>query len=125
MVWQAKLRKRLSYRDLGSGTLESHTAGWGGFSWTSGPVQVASYGQWGKVQVYASTEAEGKRVIRHAAGLASYDLDADPGHQWIVGQHQGGRIGRVATMIPQPVPGGIAVRMRDGSDGRSETVVHG
>lgn len=114
------LRKRLSYRDMGGGDLESHTAGWIGFQWQAGPVQVLSVGKWGKVQVYASSEAEGKRVIQHAAGLAGYDIAGDPTHEWVVGEHSGGRIGRSGTMAVKQLPGGVAVRIREGSDGRSQ-----
>lgn len=124
-TWQAPLRKRLTYRDQGGGDLEHHTAGWVGFEWQAGPVQVASIGRWGKVQVYAATEAEGRRVIGHAASLAGYDIEADPGHQWLVGVHGGGRIGRTGTMAPLSVPGGIAVTMRDGSSGHPDVVVGG
>ena len=119
----SRLRKRLTYRDQGGGGLEHHTAGWVGFEWQAGPVQVLSVGRWGKVQVYAATEAEGRRVINHAAALAGYDLQGDPDHRWLIGQHSGGRIGRAGTMAPLQVPGGIAVTMREGSDGHPVVVV--
>jgi hypothetical protein len=123
-TWEDRpLRKTLSYRDQGGGSLESHTAGWVGFSWQAGPVQLASYGKWGKVQVYAASAGEAERVIRHAAGLAGYDLDNDPDHRWLTGTHAGGRIGRSGTMIPKPVTGGIAVRWRDGPSGPSYTAL--
>lgn len=124
-TWQAPLRKVLRYRDLGGGGLQHHTDGWNGFTWQAGPVQVASYGKWGKVQVYAASEAEGRRVVNHAAGLAGYDLASDPNHRWLIGQHSGGRIGRSGTMAPKPTPDGIAVTMRENSDGRPETAVFG
>lgn len=112
------LRARLTYRDLGGGSLAHHVSGWLAFEWQKGPIQVASYGRWGKVQVYASSEAEGKRVIRHAATLAGYDIDADPGHEWRVGDHSGGRIGRGGTMRAEVAGDGIVVTMRDGASGR-------
>jgi hypothetical protein len=116
------LRKTLTYKDQGGGDLVHHTQGWLGFEWQAGPVQVLSVGDWGKVKVYAASEAEGQRVIRHAAQLAGYDLDGDRGHQWIVGQHSGGRIGRTGRMVVRNLGSGVAVRMRDGSDGRSEYI---
>ena len=123
-TWEDRpLRKTLSYRDQGGGSLESHTAGWTGFSWQAGPVQLISQGKWGKVQVYAASRGEAERVIRHAAGLAGYDIDGDSKHQWIEGSHAGGRIGRSGTMIVKPVPGGVAVRWRDGPTGPSFTAV--
>ena len=123
--WGKPLRKRITYRDLGGGDLASHTAGWAGFQWEAGPVQVASYGRWGKVQVYAVSEAEGKRVIRHAASLAGYDLDGDPGHQWLTGQHGGGRIGRTGTMAVKDVGDALRVTQRDGPSGLPEVLVPG
>lgn len=120
--WEDRpLRKTLSYKDQGGGSLESHTAGWLGFVWEAGPVQLASYGKWGKVQVYAANRAEAERVIRHAAALAGYDPNGDPDHRWIEGTHAGGRIGRTGTMKTREVPGGIAVRWRDGPSGPSYT----
>lgn len=118
--WEDRpLRKTLSYRDQGGGTLESHTAGWVGFQFEAGPVQVLSIGKWGKVQVYTSTEQEGKRVIRHAAALAGYVPEDDPDHHWMHVTHTGGRIGKRGTMIVKPVGQGIAVRWRDGPSGPS------
>jgi hypothetical protein len=112
------LRARLTYRDLGGGGLEHHVAGWLGFVWEKGPVQVDLKGKWGLVRVYAASEAEGKRVIRHAAALASYDIDADASHQWFVAVHNGGRLGRSGTMRPEVAGDGIAVTVRQGASGR-------
>jgi hypothetical protein len=121
-TWEDRpLRKTLSYRDQGGGSLESHTAGWEGFSWEAGPVKRISKGEWGEVKVYASSAAEAERVIRHAAGLAGYDMDNDPNHRWFTGVHSGGRIGRTGTMVVKPVAQGIAVRWRDGPSGPSYT----
>lgn len=119
------LRKRLTYRDVAGNTLESHAAGWANFEWQAGPVQVLSVGLWGKVQVYASSRSEGERVIRHAASLAGYDLENDPSHEWIVGVHTGGRIGRGGTMRARRLRRGVAVRMRQGSSGPSYYVAEG
>jgi hypothetical protein len=119
-TWEDRpLRKTLSYRDQGGGSLESHSAGWEGFQWEAGPVQVLSQGKWGKVQVYAESRAEGERVIRHAAGLAGYSISGDPDHRWLQGTHAGTRIGRSGTMKVRELADGIAVRWRDGPSGPS------
>jgi hypothetical protein len=125
-TWEDRpLRKTLSYRDQGGGSLESHTAGWVGFRWEAGPVQVDSKGKWGLVKVLAETRAEGERVIRHAAGLAGYNINGDPTHQWFIGIHAGGRLGRSGTMKVRELADGIAVRWREGSSGPSYTSTTG
>lgn len=111
------LRKRLSYRDPTGGSLAAHTSHWSGFQWSAGPVVIShDESRMGPVKVWAQTEAEGMRVIRHAASAAGVDADVEG--VWGVVVTDGSRLGRSGTMAPQVVPGGgIAVTVRDGSSG--------
>lgn len=119
---QSRLRKQLSYRDLLGHTLETHTDHWRGFVWEAGPVVVTHEGaRWGRVQIWAASAAEGKRVIRHAGEIAGIDPDAEGG--WHVHMAQNPRYGRTGTMVPKPLRNGaISVTMRPGSDGLPEVV---
>lgn len=121
---QKRLRKTFSYRDQLGRTLEDHTAHWEGFSWEAGPVVVThDGGPWGRVQVWAKTMAEGKRVIRHAAVIAGVDVDSDP-KLWWVHVAENPRYGREARMIPRPIKGGgIHVTKRPDPDGTPEIAV--
>jgi hypothetical protein len=116
------LRKRLSYRDQTGKPVAAHAAHWADFVWTAGPVIVASVGPWGTVQCWAASEAEGKRVIRHAAAIAGFDPDANPEAEWIVSQAPAGRLGRVAQMRVLPTLEGIGVSKRQGPSGPPELV---
>lgn len=119
----ARLRKTFGYRDFNGHSLETHTDHWRGFTWEAGPVVVTHAGaRWGRLQVWAATADEGKRVIRHAGELAGVDPDAEG--EWFVHLAQNPRYGRTGTMAPKPLFGGaISVTMRPGPAGRPEVVV--
>lgn len=117
------LRKVLSYRDQNGHTLETHTEHWRGFTWQAGPIVVSHEGaSWGKLQVWASTAEEGKRVIRHAGEIAGVDPDTEG--EWFIHTVQNTRYGRPGTMAPKHLgSGAISVTMRSGPSGLPEVVV--
>jgi hypothetical protein len=124
MTMTAKpLRKVLSYRDQSGQTLETHTEHWQGFTWEAGPIVVTHQGAaWGRVQVWAATAEEGKRVIRHAGEVAGVDPDAVG--EWYIHSAVNSRYGKTGTMAPKPLGrGAIAVTMRAGPSGLPEVVV--
>lgn len=111
------VRKILSYRDQTGASQAAHVAHWEGFRWTTGPVIVASEGPWGTVQVWASSEGEGKRVVRHAAAIAGFDPDDASKGRWIVTSSSSGRLGRSAEVGIKVRRGVPWVSKRDGSSG--------
>lgn len=117
MSQRPRLQKRLTYRDRTGASQAEHAEHWRGFTWSAGPVIVAAIGSWGTVQVWASSEAEGKRVIRHAAAIAGFDPDGEQGAEWIVTVSSGGRNGRSAEMITTESRQGLRVSKRQGPSG--------
>lgn len=94
-----RLRKNLRYRRQNGTDLVYHARAWWNFTWNSGSCQVISTGlSWGRPQVWASTEAEGMRVLRWAADLAGVNLN-DPRHKWVVNWSADPRIGVSAEMV--------------------------
>jgi hypothetical protein len=110
------LRKKFHYRDNSGMDQAGHAAHWQGFTWQAGPVVVKCFGPWGQMQVWASSEAEGRRVIEHAASAGSWDLSA-PEVEWLVSVASGGRNGRSGTMKTKETYLGIEVTKRDGPSG--------
>jgi hypothetical protein len=109
--------KRLSYRDQGGASRAAHAAHWAGFEFEGGPWIVSCSGDWGEVQVWAASEAEGRRVINHAASIAGLPVDDPEQSEWSVSTSSNPRFGkpgrfRVATCYGLPV-----VTKRRGSDG--------
>jgi hypothetical protein len=115
-----RIDKILSYRDLSGASQAAHVAHWSGFRWSAGPVIVASEGPWGCCQVWASSEAEGKRVIRHAAAIGGWNPDTDPEAQWIVAAPSSSRYGRSAEVGVKVRRGVPWVSKRDGPSGAPE-----
>ena len=113
----SRLRKRFRYRSisgLGLGEVVDH---WKDFTFESGPVVVGHVGSaWGTPQVWASSEDEGKRVIRHAAGEAG--IDPDQVGRWRIGSSDSSRYGVSDTMSVDTEGGFYRITSRDGSDGR-------
>jgi len=112
-----RLQKQLTYRSNGPVNLAAHTAAWDGFTWQAGPVQVRSVGPGGAPQVYAASEAEGKAVLRKAAGLAGWNIDDPAQFEWVVATVSGGHIGRSGTMGLRRIRGLPCVSSRNGSAG--------
>jgi hypothetical protein len=116
------LRKQLTYRVLAGGSLESSTAHWAGFAWDAGDVISIHKGtEVGNLQVFAASEAEGRRVIRHA--MADAGVDPDRRGQWLTRDVKNKRKGLSGRMQTAPTTtGGWAVTSRDGSDGPAYVV---
>jgi len=109
-----RLRKLFRYRSKGGRFLPDLTAWWADFEWRSGDVCVIHKGAWwGTPQIWAETEEEGQRVIRHAAAEAG--LDPDQIGEWIVSSSRSPRIGMPGTMRIQRKDGFPWVSSRDGS----------
>lgn len=111
------VRKVLSYRDESGASQEAHQAHWAGFRWNTGPVIVAAVGTFGTVQVWASSAAEGKRVIRHAAAIGGWDPDDPDQGEWIITAPRGSRYGRRAEVGVRVREGIPSVTKRDGPSG--------
>ena len=113
----SRLRKRFRYRStsgLGLGEVVDH---WKDFTFESGPVVVSHLGSaWGTPKVWAASEDEGKRVIRHAAGEAG--IDPDQVGRWRIGSCDSSRLGVSDTMSVDTEGGFYRITARDGSDGR-------
>jgi hypothetical protein len=111
------LRKRFRYRSqsgLGLGEIVDY---WRDFTFESGPVVVCHSGSdWGTPQVWAATEDEGKRVIRHAAGEAG--IDPDQVGRWTISGSSSARYGVSASMKVDTTGGYYWITARDGSNGR-------
>ena len=117
----AYLRKTMRYRDQ-TGTPEAdHVAHWINFSWAAGPAIVSSHGApWGVVQVWAASDAEGRRVIEHAAAIAGVDLTAE-GCFWQYSSPRNSRYGKTGTMrVEHDMTGTPCISKRAGSDGRPD-----
>jgi hypothetical protein len=115
------LRKLLRYRDQTAAPLEAHVAHWDGFEWEAGGTMVEHrQGVWGKVQVWASTAVEGKRVIRHAAAIAGVDTEAT-GTRWVVSHSVSPRYGKPGLMRVRRLRNGAwMISKRVGPDGLPE-----
>jgi hypothetical protein len=109
--------KRLRYRDQTGSSQAVHQAHWAGFEWDAGRVVVAYCGPWGEVQVWASTEAEGRRVVLHACEVAGIPASGVAAGEWVVTTAKEGRNGQAARFVV-PTLGGVAVvSKRDGPSG--------
>lgn len=117
----AYLRKTMTYRDQTGTKEEDHVSHWADFVWYAGPVIVTSHGMpWGVVQVWAESEAEGKRVIGHAAAIAGIDVNSQQ-HRWEVSSPRSRRYGKAGTMsVERDMTGTPCVSKRAGASGRPD-----
>lgn len=114
---KSRLRKRLRYRGSEGVELSALVDHWRDFSWQSGPVRVDHVGaSWGSPQVWAATEDEGKRVIRHAGREAG--IDPDQVGRWSARSSNSPRCGVSDTMRVDTTGGYYWITARDGSDER-------
>ena len=118
MATRGLRRKRLSYTSPAGGTLADHTAHWKGFTFSGGPVIVRCRGPMGIVQVWAATEAEGRRVVAHAAAISGVTLTGNPDVEWFVGRDSSGRSGTTRTFKTADTALGIEVSVRQGPLGK-------
>ena len=113
------LEKKLSYRlpvatmgeDAALASMRNH---WSGFAWQTGPVVVKWLSDdWPQVEVWAISEAEGRRVVNHA--LLHMGANESQG-EWQIATVTNPRYGKIATVRAMVVsarngPHGIAPRM--------------
>ena len=115
----SRLRKRLRYRAIDGVGLGELVDYWKDFEWEAGPIRVRHIGSsWGAPEVWAATEDEGKRVLRHAAGEAG--IDPDQVGRWSTRRSDSTRLGVPATMKVDTTGGYYWITSRDGSDNRPE-----
>lgn len=109
--------KRITYRDQGDTPQAGHQAHWAGFEWDAGNVVVSYAGDHGEIQVWAASEAEGRRVIAHACAIAQIPLTGAGAGEWIVTTGTGGRNGKPGRFGVAQVEGYTVVTKRPGPDG--------
>lgn len=113
------IRKLLRYRSKSTAGLGAITAHWTGFTWTSGPVIVGHADTWwGTPKVWAVSEDEGKRVLRHAGREAG--IDPDQVGRWIVSSSDNPRYGVSLPVKLAYLDGGPWVTQRIGPSGPAE-----
>ena len=113
----SRLRKRLRYRAINGVGLGELINYWKDFEWEAGPIRVRHIGSsWGAPEVWAATEDEGKRVLRHAAGEAG--IDPDQVGRWTARRSNSSRRGVSGTMKVDTTGGKYWVTERDGSSNR-------
>lgn len=117
---ERKRRKQLTYRDLGNSSLEQHSDHWRGFTFSGGPWRTELRGPFGAPQVWASSEAEGRRVLRHCASIAGWDLD-DPDVEWTTVRISDDRLGKGGTFRVAVRRGLLMVSKRRGSSGAPQS----
>ena len=109
------LRKLFRYRSESTRDLGQLSAYWQSFTWQAGDVCVFHKGAWwGTPQVWAESEAEGKRVIRFAAAEAG--IDPDQVGEWGTSSSSSPRFGMSGTMRIQRYKGFPWVAQRSGPD---------
>ena len=107
------LRKLFRYKSKSTLSDEQLREWWSDFVWEAGSVCVIHKGAWwGTPQVWASTEEEGKRVIRRAGSEAG--LDPDQTGEWIVSGSDSPRYGMSGTMRLEAPNGTRWVTRREG-----------
>ena len=111
------LRKRFRYRSQSGNDLGAVIEHWKDFVWSAGPVCVKHTGSdLGSPQVWASSAAEGKRVIQHAGAEAGVDPNQDG--QWTVSGSDNPRYGMPGTMRVNSKGGYYWITARLEPDGR-------
>jgi hypothetical protein len=116
------LRKVTRYRDRTGKSVAGHVAHWEGFAWDAGPVVVSVVGPWGKVEVWAASEAEGQRVARHALQGGGWDPDSEPSTEWLAATAKSDRVGLAGRMVVAVDRQGVRITKRRGSSGPPEQV---
>lgn len=110
-----RLRKLFRYRTKSSRDLGQLSAYWADFSWRAGDVCVRHTGAWwGDPQVWAESEDEGQRVIRHAAAEAG--IDPDQIGRWATSSSRSPRYGMSGTMKVALFEGFPWIASRDGAE---------
>ena len=113
------LRKLFRYRTKSNRSTNELQDYWRAFTWEAGPWCVRHEGAWwGNPQVWAASEAEGKRVIRFAAGEAGFDPNQVG--EWQVSRSGSARYGMPGTMRLMWEQGERWVTRREGPSGLPE-----
>lgn len=113
------LRKLFRYRSKSTRTNDELQTYWSAFTWQAGPVIVVHKGAWwGTPKVWASSESEGKRVLRFAAAEAG--IDPDQVGEWITTSSDSPRYGMSGRMRLQEEQGLQWVTRREGASGLPE-----
>lgn len=111
--------KRFTYADRTGKSQAEHVKHWLGFKWSAGNVVVKARGIWGECQVWASSEAEGKRVIRHGLTFGGFNPDDPSQGSWSSAEAKG-RNGQPGTYGLAITRYGALVSKRDGPNGQPE-----
>ena len=114
---KSRLRKRFRYRSVSGNDLGAVVDHWKDFSFEGGPYRVRWIGStWRTPEVWAASEAEGKRVIQHAAAEAGFSpLEAG---RWSTRVSSSGRLGVPSSLRVDTTNGYYWITARDGSDER-------
>ena len=114
---KSRLRKRFRYRAVSGNDLSAVVDHWAGFTWEGGPYRVRWIGEsWRSPEIWAASEAEGQRVIQHAATEAG--VSPLEGGRWSTRLSSSGRQGVPGTMRVDTTGGYYWITARDGSDER-------
>ena len=115
-------RKLLRYRGDSAGDVDFLGEYWADFEWETGPVIVFHKGTpVGTPKVWAATEAEGQRVLRHAFREAG--IDPDQTGQWGVSGSDHPRYGVRHTVRLACIDGCWSATARPGPNGWPEASV--
>ena len=114
---KSRLRKRFRYRSVSGNDLSAVVDHWKDFTWEGGPYRVRWVGHtWRTPEVWAASEAEGQRVIQHAAREAGFDpLE---GGEWRTRVSSSTRLGVQSFFRIDTTGGYYWITARDGSDQR-------
>ena len=114
---KSRLRKRFRYRSVSGNDLGAIVDHWKDFTWEGGPYRVRWIGKsWRSPEIWAASEAEGQRVIQHAAAEAgAYALETGG---WSTRISRSPRLGVPGTMRVDTTGGYFWITERDGSNGR-------
>lgn len=111
--------KRFTYADRNGHSQDDHARHWIGFEFQAGSVVVGAEGIWGRCMVFAASEDEGKRMIRHGLTFGGFDPDDPAQGRWIIGS-AGGRTGQPGRFGVAVTRYGALVSKRDGPNGQPE-----
>lgn len=109
--------KTLKYRDFTGRPREFHEAHWAGFEWQAGPFVVSYEGAHGCIQVWAVSEAEGRRVVEHACEAGGIPLSGPGAGEWLVSEAASARNGRPGTFQTARIDAIPVVTKRSGASG--------
>lgn len=113
--------KKLSYRDQTGAPLEAHANHWDGFTFSGGPWKVQCKGPAGNLQVWASSQAEGVRVLSHALAMAGVAPEDDR-NSWSALRVNHPRFQTVRSWRVKVWQGAVVVTKRPGPSGPPDVV---